>query len=213
MVKAFWLGAVLAVMTLSSCGNDGGAGGSTSSFEGPSEFTIEASVQGASTIDVVGSANLPDGAIISVSASRSMLEDGESEVRVVSIAREEVTLENGEFATSLSIDESDVLVGVGTFKLEKISSEVTVCAEFQTGRDAFDDTPRQSDPDVVDAVGEYGEALEGDPAAEEFGGSTDTPAYWLSAETTVSLESNVLDEIAREQGRPPVSEPLEGFCL
>lgn len=180
---------------------------------GPFEINIQADTEGSSAINVKGETNLPDGAIITVSASRSMLEDNETEVRAANLANQEATVQGGTFSTTLALDESDVMVGVGTFEIEQLSNEVTVCAEFRTGEEAFSGEQYQSDQSVVDAVGPYGENLEGSPGVEVFGELTDTPSNWLVAETSVALESPLLIEIADAQGLAPDSVSLEGFCV
>lgn len=180
---------------------------------GPYTVEIEAEAEGSSAIQVAGETNLPDAAIITLSASRSMLEEKESEVRAANLATVEVPVRDGVFSGRLALDESDVLVGVGVFRIDTLSNEVTVCAEFRTGESALDDEPYQQDQSVIDEVGRFGERLEGSPNLEVFGSATDTPANWIEVKTTVPLESSVLDEIGAAQHDAPRSAALEGFCL
>ena len=178
-------------------------------------YTLDfnASATGDTRIDVLGTTNLPDGALIRVSASRANRWQGEDDIRAVSLADNAVTVTNGQFSTSLQIDESDLLVLVGDIDvLDVLSDSVTVCAEFQTGED-FDGQQRQPDPSVVEAVGPFGERLANSAQVTVFGSATANPSNWLEVETSVGLEPLLLDEIAALQGRAPTIGALAGFCL
>ena len=176
------------------------------------DFSVSAA--GGARIDVSGTANLPDGALIRVSASRAFRNQGEADVRVVGIAQNDVTVTGGEFSTSLRLDESDLLAVVagGFDMIEIVSQGVTVCAEFATGED-FDGRQRQPNPSVVEAVGPFGERLADSPQLMVFGSATANPSNWLEVETSVGMEPPLLEEISALQGQAPTVGVLEGFCF
>lgn len=174
---------------------------------------LNASPAGDARIDVIGTTNLPDGALLRVSASRANRWQGEDDIRAASLADNSVTVTNGQFSTSLQLDESDLLVLVGDIDvLDVLSDSVTVCAEFQTGED-FDGQQRQPEPSVVAAVGPFGEGLANSPLVKVFGSATANPSNWLEVETSVGLEPPLVDEITALQARAPTVGTLRGFCL
>lgn len=163
-----------------------------------------------------GTTNLPDGALITVLASRAFRYANETDVHAVSAARDAVIVADGEFATTLDLNEDDLLVGLefqgdpGFGPIEVVDTAVTVCAQFRTGDE--DGEPIQ-EGHVVEAVGPNGERLEGSPQVTVFGALTDNPSNWLEAERRARVQSPLLAEIADIQGERPRSRRLTGFCL
>lgn len=178
-------------------------------------INLEATAAGPTSVNVTGTTNLPDKSRIVLSASRAHQLRGEDDVRAVSAGRETVTVSGGQFAGTLVLDESDLLVLVGTGPgedyVEAIDQDLTVCAQFQTGTDL--QGQQRQPPAVVEVVGPYGEALANSSQVTVFGSATATPSNWLRVMLDVLLPSHALDQIASQQGAPPQEQELEGFCL
>jgi hypothetical protein len=184
-------------------------------------MSLDASESSTKTISVRGRTNVPDGAVVVVSASLAFRFMREDDVRASRVAGRSTTVKDGAFATTLGpFDYGDITVGLedGLGDLEYgpitlVDTAVTVCAELQTGED-FDGVPRQPDASVRDAVGPFGEDLRSSPQAVEFGSLTSTPSYWL--EVTERVQGGVpgvLNAIAEAQGSAPTRALLNGFCL
>jgi hypothetical protein len=182
-------------------------------------ITLQATSKGARAIRAEGRTNLPDGAVLSLSASRAFRNAHEHDVRAVNAAEDSATVSGGAFSAVLKLNEGTLLVGLDVDKsdpsmgpIATIDSAVTVCADFETGKN-LDDKPRQPDADVRDTVGEFGERLRGSPQVTVFGSATPTPANWLEVKRRVVLQSPLLGRIERVQGRRPRLARLAGFCL
>lgn len=167
-------------------------------------------------VSVTGTTNLPEGAVVTLSASRAFRNMGEEDIRAVSADRYDVTVAAGTFAGLLALDESDLLVFVGTGPaddtIDTIDRDVTVCAQFQTGTDLLDGIPRQPES-IVAVVGPNGEAVATSPQVYVFGSATANPAYWLEARIDVTLASAELDALTAKQNSAPDEVDLDGFCL
>jgi hypothetical protein len=178
----------------------------------PYTVDLEVEVLDEATVRVDGTTNLPDNSLITVVGSRVFRFESESDMRATNVADEEVTVSDGSFSTTLSLDESNLLIGLDLDPIGVISSDVDVCAEFRTGEDIVNGEQRQPDAGVVATVGTYGEALRDSPQVKVFGSATDNPANWLEVHVTVPLSSPLLSEIASGQGNQPDEERLDGFC-
>jgi len=212
----------LLALLLTSCGNSGGGGASSTSAAPNVPYTIElhATREAAQLIRAEGRTKLPDGAVLSLSASRAFRYAHEHDVRAVHAAGDTVTVSGGAFSAVLKLDEGTLVVGLDVDKddpaigpIATIDNAVTVCAEFRTGKDLLEDKPEQPSASVRDAVGESGERLEGSPQVTVFGSATPTPSNALEIERRLAMKSPVLDRIIRVQGKRPVSTRLAGFCL
>lgn len=211
--------AIAIVLAATACDTSDEAARREDDVTSPAEpyvLDISAASEGETRIDVTVTTNLPDGALVHVFASRAFrYQQGEQDIHAVNLASQEVTVIGGEFSLTLDLDESVLLVGVGPGEFDVIgivSDGVTVCAEFRTGED-LDGQQRQPDSAVVEAVGSFGERLENSPGVKVFGSATANPANWLEVETSVPLESPVLDEIVDLQRQAPTVGSLQGFCL
>lgn len=177
---------------------------------------VEGEAVGRAAVRVAGTTNLPDGSVISLSGSRAHHDRGEDDIRGASAARDDVTVTAGAFSGTLALDESDLLIFVGTTPVDDvidiIDRDLTLCAEFQTGTDITSDLPRQPES-VVAIVGPNGEAIAGSPQATVFGSATDHPSYWLEAIIDVPIESPVLAELTQKQGEAPEQVEMDGFCV
>lgn len=166
-------------------------------------------------VSLTGTTNLPDGAVITLSASRAFRNRGEGDIRAISADHYDVTVTAGAFTGLLALDESDLLVLVGTGPgesiIDQIDSGVTVCADFETGT-GFDGTPRQP-PSVVALIGANGEAIATSPQVYIFGSATSNPAYWLEVKVDVPLVSGQIDGLTAQQGSTPDEAQLDGFCF
>lgn len=175
---------------------------------------FEAAGQGAS-VSLTGTTNLPDGAIISIGAARAHHLAGEDDIRAVGAGDQDAIVQGGAFSATLALDESDLLIAVGTQDFEdqvdQLDRHLTVCAEFQTGVD-LDGVPRQPE-NVAGVVGTFGEALATSPQLNVFGSATDHPSNWLEAKIDVLHVSRMLDELTVKQGFEPEQVELDGFCI
>lgn len=192
------------------------AAGTTSPTPGAIySLQIEGRVSDRASVSVTGTTNLPDQAVIELSASRAMHNAGEDDIRAVSAAHEPVTVGGGQFSGTLTLDESALLIFVGTGPgedtIDTIDSDLTVCAQFQTGTSLGGEQIQP--PSVIAIVGPYGEALATSPQVYVFGSATDNPSNWLEVMIDVPLKSPVLDELTTRQGSEPKEQPMEGFCL
>ncbi len=176
---------------------------------------IEAEAVGRAAVRLIGTTNLPDGSVISLSGTRAHHDRGEGDIRGAPAARDDVTVTAGAFSGTLALDESVLLIFVGTTPVDDvidiIDRDLTVCAEFQTGTD-IDGLQRQPES-VVAIVGPNGEAVAGSPQAILFGSATDHPSHWLEAVIDVPIESPVLAELTQKQGEAPEQVEMDGFCL
>jgi hypothetical protein len=207
-------------LLLTSCGNSGGGGSSSAAPNIRYTITLHATSEGTRAIRAEGRTNLPDGALLTLSASRAFRYAHEKDVRAVHAAGKTVTVSGGAFSTVVKPDEGTLLAGLAADKddpafgpIATIDNAVTVCAEFRTGKDLLEDKPEQPQASVRDAVGESGEQLKTSPQAKVFGSLTPTPATWLEVERRLVMKSPLLGRIVRVQGRQPVSTRLEGFCV
>lgn len=171
--------------------------------------------QGSSGLGVVVETNLPDGAVIEVLASRAFHYQGEDDIRSTNVGKQTVTVAGGRFEATLTLDESNLLLFIGTDPgedvIDQMERDLTVCAQFQTGLD-LDGQPRQP-PAVIEVVGANGEALATSPVMTVFGSATDHPSNWLEVMNDVGLPSPLLGEIADRQGLAPEQVSLDGFCV
>lgn len=179
---------------------------------------LRATAQGQQTVRVRGQTNLPDDALLRISASRAFRYTNESEARIVRAAWSTATVSAGSFEAVLTSDEGDMLVGLesditdlGLGPIAVVDRALTVCALFQTGDD-LDGKPRQPNQRVRELVGAHGEQLEGSPQVTVFGSATPTPASWLEASIRVQMESPLLADVAAVQGKKPKVARLSGFC-
>lgn len=182
---------------------------------------VQASPASAQSIAVRGRTNLPDGTVVSVSASQAFRFMREGDIRASLVGSSSATVENGKFTTKLGpLDYGDLTVGLdyGTGDLEYgpvavIDNAVTVCAEVQAGED-FDGVPRQPSADVRSAIGPNGEKLKNSPQADIFGELSSTPSYWLEVIARVNIgASRLTSELVDVQGSAPSMKRLAGFCL
>jgi hypothetical protein len=179
----------------------------------PFSIEVETTAKGRDGIRVTGTTNLPDGSILGVTASRALRNEGETDVRESPAGDGEVTVKDGAFALSLTLDETTLPIGVDEqFPIAVVSPLVDVCVTFATGVDN-EGVPHQTDAGVLEAVGPNGERLVNSDQAQVFGSLTDHPAHWLEVPTSVRQRVQVLDQIVSQQGFEPDVEPLEGFCL
>lgn len=178
-------------------------------------LSVTATPQGSSDLGVAGETNLPDGAVIEIRGSRAFHNKGEDDIRSTNVGEQTATVTGGRFEATLSLDESNLLVNVGTGAgedvIDQIDRDLTVCAQFQTGLD-LDGQPRQPSS-VSDIVGANGEALATSPQMTVFGSATDHPANWLEVLKDVGLPSPLLDDITGRQGSAPEQVALDGFCV
>lgn len=171
--------------------------------------------QGSSGLEVAGETNLPDGAVIEILASRAFHNLGEDDIRSTNVGEQTIAVTGGRFQATLTVDESNLLLNVGTGAgedvIDQVDRNLTACAQFQTGPD-IDGQPRQP-PSVIEIVGANGEALATSPMMTVFGSATDHPSNWLEVLNDVVLPSSLLDDIADRQGSAPEQVPLDGFCV
>jgi hypothetical protein len=178
-------------------------------------LSLTGTPQGSSGLDVAGETNLPDGAVIEILASRAFHNEGEEDIRATNVGEQTVAMTGGRFEASLLLDESNLLLNVGTGPgedvIDQVDRDLTVCAQFQTGFD-LDGQARQPSS-VIEVVGANGEALATSPMLTVFGSATDHPSNWLEVLNDVGLPSPLLDDIAGRQGSAPEQMPLDGFCV
>jgi hypothetical protein len=178
---------------------------------------IGATIDSAGTVELLGSANLPDGSIITTSTSRVFLEDGATDTQAAHSGGGQAVVRNGRFSAHIATDEKNLLIGINTSDplnratIAEVSNALTVCAEFATGRN-LKGRQNQPDPKVRRAVGASGEQLSGSPNATVFGSLTKHPATYLAVQTSVPFASPLLDRLSQLQGKPVVTLPLAGFC-
>lgn len=188
-----------------------------SSPAGPIVYTLSmaGTPQGSSGLKVTGVTNLPDGAVIEVLGSRAFHNKGEDDIRSTNAGEQTATVTAGRFEATLALDESNLLLNVGTGAgedvIDQVDRDLTVCAQFQTGLDT-NDQPRQP-PAVIEVVGANGEALATSPNVTVFGSATDHPANWLEVQNDLGLPSPLLDDITGRQGSAPKQASLDGFCV
>jgi hypothetical protein len=170
---------------------------------------------------VHGKTNLPDGAIINLSAGQAFRFRSEHEIRESQVAHPKtVTVREGTFSANMGpLDYGDITVGLQKGgdpdfgPIVVIDNAVTVCGQFQTGKD-LDGKPRQPDSAVTDAVGANGENLKNSPQKTVFGSLTPHPSNWLQALSRVRVGvENAAASVARAQGAAPKLMRLHGFCF
>jgi hypothetical protein len=183
-------------------------------------MSFTATPRGSSML-VRGRTNLPDGAVVSVSASQAFRFKRESDARASRVAGANAKVEDGKFVTMIGpLDYGDVTVGLergvgdadyGPVTL--VDNAVTVCAVLPTGEDD-DGVARQPDEAVQEALGRFGENLKSSPQATKFGSLTPTPSYQLQVVKRVrGAAPRVLAAIATAQGSTPAPRRLSGFCV
>lgn len=174
---------------------------------------IEAMSDSRVAVLVSGTTNLPDGALITLSASRAFRLRSDPAVRASNVGPwQEVPVSGGRFAGTLALDESILAVGAGDeLHVDTLDPDLAACAEFRTGNDVHD-RPRQ--PDTVAAiVGPNGEALATSPQLSIFGDFVDPPSSWLYAQVDLPLEPLIVEQLTRQQGGAPEVKTLDGFCV
>jgi hypothetical protein len=178
-------------------------------------LSIAGTPQDSSGLAVAGETNLPDGAVVEILASRAFHNQGEDDIRSTDVGGQAVTVTGGRFEATLTLDESNLLLNVGTGAgedvIDQVDQDLTACAQFQTGLD-IDGQPRQPSS-VSEIVGANGEALATSPMGTVFGSATDQPSNWLEVLNDVGLPSPLIDDIADRQGSVPEQVPLDGFCV
>jgi len=185
-------------------------------------ITMKVAPAGSNRIAVTGQTNLPDGAVINISAGQAFRFRREQDIRASLVTPSRtVTVTDGAFSTSLGpLDFGDITVGlergVGDMTygpVVVVDNAVTVCAQFQTGDD-FDGNNRQPDSAVRETIGPNGEALENSPQKDVFGSATPNPSNWLELVRRVSVGvPKAAAAIAAAQGQRPTPTRLKGFCL
>jgi hypothetical protein len=179
----------------------------------PFTLDFQASADATATVSVTGTSNLANGAILDLSLARPFRNEGEDDIREVSAGSVAVSLVEGRFNASIPTDESDLLIGVDSqFPIALVGDSLTVCVTFQTGVDQ-NGQARQTDPEVIQAVGPNGESLADSPHVQVFGSATAQPANWLELFKMVPSRSLLISQIASRQGSRPSEGSLEGFCL
>jgi len=179
----------------------------------PFSIEVETSAKGRDGIRVTGTTNLPDGSVLGITVSRALRNQDETDVRESPAGDGEVTVQEGAFTLSLTLDETTLPMGVDEqFPIAVVSPLVDVCVTFATGVDNAG-IPYQTDAGVLEAVGPNGERLVNSDQARIFGSLTDHPAHWLEVPTSFRQRVQVMDQIVSQQGFEPDVELLEGFCL
>jgi hypothetical protein len=185
-------------------------------------LAITTSAAGSARLSVHGTTNLPDGAIIKLSAAQAFRSRREPAVREAPVVagQERVTVKHGAFSASLGPLSYGLLTAglkrggePGFGPIVVLDSAVTVCATFQTGVER-NGKPVQPDASVRAAVGTNGENLKGSPQKVVFGARRLHSSNWLEAPSRASVgATNAAAAVARAQGVAPRLEPLHGFCL
>lgn len=190
---------------------------STSPNGVPVVYTLSmiGTAQGSSSLAIAGETKLPDGAVIEILASRAFHYRSEDNIRATNAGEQMVTVSSGRFQATLTLDESNLLVLVGTGpgedQIDQLDKDLTACAQFQTGLD-LDGQPRQP-ASVARIVGDNGEALATSPLVTVFGSATAHPSNWLELVSGVALVSPLFGEITTRQGFAPEQVALDGFCV
>jgi hypothetical protein len=178
-------------------------------------ISMTGTAQGSSALMISGETNLPDGAVISLLASRAFHNKGEDDIRATNAGEQTVSVRGGRFEATLTLDESNLLLALGTGpgedEIDRIDQDLTACAQFQTGNDS-DGQPEQSGS-VSAIVGANGEALTTSPLVTVFGSATNHPSHWLELVNDVALVSPLLGEITTRQSSAPEQVTLDGFCV
>jgi hypothetical protein len=216
---------LLCTVSALGCGSGGGnTASNTATAAKLTRYTItlKTSSAGAARLSVRGRTNLPDGAIISLSAGQALRFSKEHQIRESQVAHAKtVTVRNGTFSASMGpLDYGDITVGlqkgVGDSiygPIVVVDDAVTVCAEFQTGTD-LNGKPLQPDSAVADVVGANGENLKNSPQKTVFGSLTPNPSNWLQALSRVRVGiKNAAAAVASAQGARPTLRRLHGFCF
>jgi hypothetical protein len=223
---------LLCAIGAAGCGGSGGKTRSTTTAARSSTTTasnsiryrlaITASAVGSARFSVHGTTNLPDGAIIKLSAAQAFRSRRERAIREALVVAhpERATVRHGAFTASMGPLSYRVLTAglkrggePGFGPIVVVDDAVTVCATFQTGVQR-NGKPVQPAAAVRDAVGTNGENMKDTPQKRVFGSGTAHPSSWLEALSRASIGANdAAAAVARAQGLPPTLKRLHGFCL
>ncbi len=223
---------LLCAIGAAGCGGSGGKATRSTTTAARSSTTaansvryrlaITASAAGSARFSVHGTTNLPDGAIIKLSAAQAFRSRRERAIREALVVAhpERATVRHGTFTASMGPLSYGVLTAglkrggePGFGPIVAVDDAVTVCATFQTGVQR-NGKPIQPAAAVRDAVGTNGENMKDTPQKRVFGAGTAHPSSWLEALSRASVGAgNAAAAVARAQGVTPTLKRLHGFCL
>lgn len=154
-------------------------------------YTIDGKVEVIdNVIQVEGSTNLPDGAIIDITANRTVLLNGDTQISGSSEGRgiEKATVSGGKFNTEVALNDEafkEWKEAVGE-EITEVDPTVEVSILFNPERE----NPTQP-LNIIELIGSQGEALSNSPQLDQFGSQTNNPKNRLELhlETLLPLQN------------------------
>jgi len=145
-------------------------------------LSADAKAIGISEVEVSGKTNLPDGAVIEISAVRIFTFLGETDTRSGLAGRgfSLTPVSSGKFNVNIKLDDKKFLEDI------KISGE-KIQLEPNIGVEVVFNPKQNQNANVIKAIGENGEFLESSPNKEVFGSKTDNPYNTLEVELKTPL--------------------------
>ncbi len=153
-------------------------------------LTASANAVSKSVIEITGTSNLPDGALLNIIAERRFISRGESEERSFRTATSSVSISSGAFSIQITIDDGKFLTYV-TKTNEKVSTvNNNISLEV-----IFDPKAENQPSRIVSIVGANGEKLENSSQKYVFGSLTKTPVNRLHVEMETLLPFPYSDQL------------------
>jgi hypothetical protein len=157
-------------------------------------YNLSAGASGISTdtLDVAGTTNLPNGALLSVVVERIFVSRGESEERFYRIATTSTSVKDGKFSIQVKVNDKSFL------NFEKASGDVISSLDNNVQVTVTFDPKASNQPSaVVSSVGSNGEKLESSPQKTVFGSLTKNPVNQLSVEIKTPLSFPYSDQLPK----------------
>jgi hypothetical protein len=180
-MAAKWLRAAAASVAIAvACTACGG------SNDGPYEIEVSAQAEGA-YLNVKGSSNLPDGALITVFILRNMKVVDGYEPQMTQVDGEGVVLKDGRFTFKADLERFSIYDHLAPDReVGEVSKAVTVCVQLRPN-----DKNESPQPDeVMDDIGEAGRNLKDSRQAKSLYAST-----WLETSISVPATTKELERL------------------
>lgn len=155
-------------------------------------LSANANAVSGSIIEISGTSNLPDKALLNIIAERRFVWQGESEERSFRVATSTVSINNGVFNIQLTIDDNKILTYL--VKTNEAVSSVNNNIHLEV---IFDPQAENQPSQIVSVVGANGEKLENSPQKDVFGSLTKNPVNRLNVEMETLLPFLYPDQLPR----------------
>lgn len=145
-------------------------------------LTANANVINESIVGISGTSNLPNGALLNITAERLFMWRGESEEKYYRVATSTTSINNGAFDIQLTIDDSKLLTYLikSNEGVSSVNNNIHLEVIFYPKAD-------NQPAEIINVVGTNGEKLATSPQKDVFGSLTKTPVNRMHVEINTLL--------------------------